>query len=197
MRNSLSRAVSSRPLLSRLALGGGAAVAALALAVPAAAPANAQVVKAASHGDTRVAIAKPVYKLLTSSGISVAPRGKATAGAFHGTVAAKFPITAIRHQDRVFWHKGGLHFSTSDVYINTGRFRVSTISGEVSGRVSGSEIGHAGRVVLFTLAPTDRPRLGDAKLELTKGAAKAFDATFGVNAFHGGDTFGYATVSPR
>jgi hypothetical protein len=183
--------------LSRWALSGGAAVAALGLALPTAPVANADNSAAATHGNTRVAIARPVYKLLGSAGITVEPTGAATARAFRGTVAAKFPITKIRQHQQLFLHKGGLRFSTGDVSIRTRRFTVSTAKHRVTGLVNGSEIGNAGRVVLFTLHATDRPRLGDVKLELTRGAARALDVTFGVHAFSKGDTFGYATVRPR
>jgi hypothetical protein len=189
--------ISMRSQFSRWALTGTAAVASLVLAVPTSSAAPTHDTAARHHGYTRVAIAPPVYKLLTSSGIQVAPRGAATAAPFRNTVAATFPITKIRHHQKVFLHKGGLRFSAGNVSINVGRFTVSTITNRVTGRVSGSEVGDAGRVALFRIKATNRPRLGDVKLNLTKVAAHAINATFGVHAFSKGDTFGYATVNPR
>ena len=88
--------------LSRWALTGGAAVAALGMTLPAAPLATAQDAAAATHGNTRVAVARPVVELLTSAGITVAPTGAATAAAFRGTVAAKFPddLGVRNHDDR-------------------------------------------------------------------------------------------------
>jgi hypothetical protein len=183
--------------ISRLALTGAAAVAAVTLTVPAASGSVAHDSAVQSSGHTRVVIAKPVNRLLTSAGITVAPTGAATARPYRHTVAASFPITDIRSSKTVFLHKGGLRFSSGTVAVKAARFTVSLAKMRVTGRVSGSELGNVGRVVLFTLHRTDRPRLGDAKLELTKTAAKAFNATFSVHAFSKGDTFGYATVSPR
>lgn len=180
----------------RSAQAGAVALATLALAVPSALPATAQNLAAPHHGHTRVAIAPPLAKLLRGAGIQVAPRGAATAATFRNTVAAKFPITSIRKHQLVFTHKGGLRFSAGKVSISTGRFRVSLIKNRVSGRVTGSKVGDAGRVVLFTWHKTNRPKLGDVRLELTKGAAGAFDATLDVTAFSKGDTFGYASVNP-
>ena len=142
-------------------------------------------------------IAKPVNRLLNGAGIKVAPTGAATARPYRHTVAASFPITKIQDHQMVFLHKGGLRFSAGAASITTARFTVSVPKLRVTGLVSGSKVGRVGRVALFTLHRTDRPRLGDAKLELTGAAAKAFNATFGVKAFSRGDTFGYATVSPR
>jgi len=183
--------------MSRVAKAGGVAVASLALAVPAATTATAQNDAASSMGNTRVAINPPVYRLLADSGIMVRPRGMATAAPFRNTVAAKFPIYDIRNGGKLILHKGGLKFYTHDVDINTGRFRISLVKNHVTGAVSGSEVGHVGRVVLFKLAKSHRPRLGDVKLTLTRVAAGAFNATFGVKAFSKGDNFGFASVNPR
>jgi hypothetical protein len=183
--------------IPRLAVTGAAAVAALSLTVPAAPASTAYDSAVQSSGHTRVVIAKPVNRLLNEAGIKVAPTGAATARPYRHTVAAFFPITKIRNSMKVFLHKGGLRFSAGDVSIKTARFTVSLPKLRVTGRVTGSEVGRVGRVVLFTIHRTDRPRLGDVKLELTKPAAQAFNTTFSVKAFSKGDTFGYATVSPR
>jgi hypothetical protein len=183
--------------ISRLALSGAAALTAVTLTVPTASATSTYDGHARNYGHTRVVVAKPVTKLLTGAGIKVAPTGAATARPYRHTVAASFPIRKIRDHKMVFLHRGGLRFSGGGASITTARFTVSLPKLRVTGRVSGSKLGQVGRVVLFTLHKTDRPRLGDAKLELTGTAAKAFNATFGVKAFSKGDTFGYATVSPR
>jgi hypothetical protein len=147
-------------------------------------------------GRTDVVIAPAVYDLIMSAGINVKPTGDATAGAFKGTVRAKFPISGIKQGGDKITHDGGLRFGLDGMRIKTARFTIMPSDGIVTGKASGSEIGRVGRVPLFTLAATSDPDLGAVDLLLTDTAAGAINATFGTD-FAEGDLFGYATPRPK
>lgn len=163
-----------------------------------AAPAQASSSKTyKAGGATQVAVDPAVVELLTSAGIAVAPDAPATAGPFKGTLAASFPITGYRLRNLTITHRGGLTFSAGDRSISVGSFEIELAKLRVTGTASGSVIGDAGRVPLFTLAKSTRRDLGLVTLKLTDTAAGALNATFGVDAFAAGDTFGYATPRPK
>lgn len=148
---------------------------------------------AAHHGSqgkglTRVAIAPPVVKLVTSAGIDVSPVGAAHVKMFRGTVALKFPISDIVGKGTRIKHIGGVKLSTHDSKVVLKRFRVNTSRGIVSANFNNSA-----RVDVFRLANSNSD-LGKVKLRLTRTAAKALNKAFAPGAFSGGDTFGYATV---
>ena len=111
-------------------------------------------------------------------------------------MAAEFPITAIKKGGTVIAHTGGLTFAAGSSRLSAKNFTINTKQAEVSAVVSGSVVGSAGRVALFTLSDSTMPRLGDVNLALTADAADAFNATFGDGAVQEGDVFGYATVKP-
>jgi hypothetical protein len=154
----------------------------------------ASVTGAAAHhggqgkGLTRVAIAPPVVKLVTSAGIAVSPVGAAHLIKFRGTVALKFPISDVVGNGTRIKHTGGVKLSTHDSEVVLKRFRINTSRGIVSANFNNSA-----RVDVFRLAGS-KSDLGKVKLRLTKTAAKALNQAFAPGAFSGGDTFGYATV---
>lgn len=162
-----------------------------------AAPAEAASAKrsATKVGYTRVAVAPAVYDLIGSAGITPAPVGGAKAGAFKGTLAAKFPITGYRLRGLSIRHSGGLNLSAGAATITVSNFNIDLARLRVSGTVNGT-VGNVGRVDLFKVRFSDRRDLGAVKLTLTKTAADALNATFGVNAFAENATFGYATPKP-
>jgi hypothetical protein len=171
----------------------------LAVALTATGTAASAASAASAGGDlgrTDVVIAPAVLDLIQSAGIDVAPTGAATAGAFMGTVRAKFPIRAIKQAGNKITHDGGLRFSTDDVAIKASQLTILVSEALVTGKARGSEIGAAGRVPLFTLAETTDPDLGAFDLLLTDTAAGAINATFGTS-LAAGDLFGHATPRPN
>ncbi|WP_262849560.1 hypothetical protein [Mumia quercus] len=147
-------------------------------------------------GYTQVVVAPAVYDLIGSAGITPAAVGGAKAFAYKGTLAARFPITGYSVGKLRIKHSGGISLSAGSANITLRRFNIDLGRLRVSGKVTGSAVGNAGRVDLFKIRLTDRPGLGLVKLQLTGTAAGALNATFGVNAFSAGDTFGYATPRP-
>lgn len=167
------------------------------LVVSLAAPAQASSSKTyRASGSTQVVIDPAVAKLITSAGITPSPDAPATAGAFKDTVKASFPITGYRLRNLTIAHRGGLTFSAGGTSISVGNFDIELAKLRVTGTASGTVIGDAGRVPLFTIAKSTRRDLGAVTLKLTDTAAGALNATFGVQAFKAGDTFGYATPRP-
>ncbi|MBA4609581.1 hypothetical protein H1W00_13930 [Aeromicrobium sp. Marseille-Q0843] len=146
-------------------------------------------------GYTRVAVAPAVYELIGSAGITPAPVQGAKAGAYKGTLAAKFPITGYSLKGLRIKHSGGLNLSAGASTITVSDFNIDLARLRVSGNVSGT-VGNVGRVDLFKIRKSDRRDLGAVKLTLTDTAAGALNATFGVNAFAEDATFGYATPKP-
>ncbi|GAA3541238.1 hypothetical protein [Aeromicrobium flavum] len=146
-------------------------------------------------GYTQVAVAPAVYELIGSAGITPAPTGGAKAGAFKGTLAAKFPITGYSLKGLRIKHSGGLNLSAGAATITVSDFNIDLARLRVSGNVNGT-VGNVGRVDLFKVRLSDRRDLGAVKLTLTKTAADALNATFGVDAFAENATFGYATPKP-
>lgn len=146
-------------------------------------------------GYTQVAVAPAVYELIGSAGITPAPVQGAKAGAFKGTLAAKFPITGYKLKGLQIRHSGGLNLSAGASTITVSDFNIDLARLRVSGNVSGT-VGNVGRVDLFKVRASDRRDLGAVKLTLTATAAGALNATFGVDAFTENATFGYATPKP-
>ncbi|MGH1565233.1 hypothetical protein [Mumia sp. DW29H23] len=164
------------------------------VAVGAAAPAQAE----SRHkvGYTQVVVAPDVYDLVAGAGITPAAVGGAKAFAYKGTLAARFPIRGYSLKKLRIKHSGGISLTAGSASITLRRFTIDLRRLKVTGKVSGSAVGNAGRVDLFTIRRSDRRDLGLVSLRLTAVAAGALNATFGVSAFSAGDTFGYATPRP-
>lgn len=152
--------------------------------------------QATSRGFTQVAVAPAVYQLIGSAGITPSPVAPATAFPYRGTLAARFPITGLSFPLTID-HTGGISLAAGEVDITLSSFDIELARVKVSADVSGSVVGDVGRADLFTLGFSDNPSLGLLSLHLTATAAGALNATFGVDAFGAGDTFGYANVVPR
>lgn len=174
----------------------------LALAGPASAsPVRSAAAPAAAsatttRGYTAVTIDPAVYALVASAGIAPKATGPATAAAYKGTLQARFPIVGYRLHDLRIKHSGGISLTKGSATINIRQLYIDLGRLSVSGVVNGSATGKAGRVDLFTVGLSARPDLGLVGLTLTATAADALNATFGVTAFHAGDSFGYATPRP-
>lgn len=147
-------------------------------------------------GYTQVIVAPEVYKLVTDAGVTPAAIKPATATPTRGTVAARFPISSVNLPKLRIKHKGGIKLSAGSARISLRNFTIDVSKLRISGTVSGSAV-NAPRALLFTLERSDRPQFGSLKLVLTKTAANALNATFGVDAFTQGATFGYASVRPK
>ncbi len=185
MQRSLARIFAAG--VSALALVGG-----LALTAPA----------SASHSDrrglgfTQVVVAPEVYELIAGAGITPEPIAPGIAFPYLDTLATRYPITGYSIANLRIKHAGGVNLSADGSDISLENFWIDLGRLRVSGEVSGSVVGDVGRVDLFKMRLTDRVRYGLVKLKLTGTAAGALNATFGVDAFARGDTFGYATPRP-
>lgn len=172
------------------------AVLAAGMSTALASPAQAKAKSSTKVGYTQVVVDPAVYDLVAGAGITPAPTAGAKAGAFKDTIAARFPISGYRLGKLRIKHTGGLNLSAgsaatitvSDFNIDLGRLRVS-------GKVSGT-VGNVGRVDLFKVRASNRLGYGIVRLTLTKTAADALNATFGVDDFAENATFGYATPKP-
>lgn len=164
----------------------------LGLVATAIQPASA---RGAQVGYTQVTVAPDVYALVASAGITPAPIGGAKAFPVGNTLAARFPITGYSLSGLRIKHSGGISLTAGSATISLSDFYIDLARLKVSGVVSGS-VGDVGRVDLFNVRLSDRYDLGLVRLTLTDAAAGALNATFGVNAFAGGATFGYATPRP-
>ena len=148
------------------------------------------------EGTTRVAVAPSVVKKLDRLGLEAAPTKYSTAVPFEGTVAFRFPITAVKNHGQTIKHRGGARISSPHDSIALKRFTIKVRKGKVGAAVvvNGERVG---RTDVFNLRPSNRPALGDVRLSLTHAAASAINSTFGAPAFEAGDTFGFATVKLR
>lgn len=178
----------------RLAMTTVATVTALSLAVLVPAPAQASA--EAREGTTRVAVAPAVVRKLDRLGLAATPTKGADAISYEGTVAFRFPITDIANRGKTIKHVGGVKISSGHEYITVKRFTIKLRQGKVAATVvaNGDTVG---RVDVFNLRGSNRPRLGDVRLTLTGPAARAINQTFGAPAFDRNDNFGFATVITR
>lgn len=136
---------------------------------------------------TRVALRPAVAKALTANDITATPINGAQAKAFRGTVALEFDITGT--PGPVIRHSGGVVLKSHTGRLSLRRLWVNTNKGTVTALVNGSD-----RLKVFRLkAPSQRPKLGQLRLQLTPVAAGALNATFGTD-FERKDTFGFASV---
>lgn len=170
------------------AFTGIAVVAALAL-TGLAAPASAQ---QADKGNTRVAVAPRVAKIVTNAGIEVNTFGGAKAFGYEGTLAVRFPISGTAGGGDRIKHVGGIRLSAGHASIKLSRFRINLDEGMVSARVNGDA-----RAKVFKIAKSNRPMLGKVRLVFNKTSAGALNATFGVHVFKAGNNFGFATVNAK
>ena len=148
------------------------------------------------EGTTRVAVAPAVVRKLDRLGLEAAPTKYSTAAPFQGTVAFRFPVTAVASNGKVIKHRGGARVSSPHDSIALKRFTIKLRQGKVGAAVvvNGERVG---RAEVFNLRPSRRPALGDVRLTLTHAAARAVNSTFGAPAFEASDTFGFATVKLR
>jgi hypothetical protein len=145
------------------------------------------------EGTTRVAVAPAVVKKLDRLGLEAAPTRHSTLVPFKGTVAFRFPVTAVENNGNIIRHIGGARVSSSHDSITLKRFTIKLRTGKVGAAVvvNGDRVGRAD---VFNIRPSGRPALGDVRLTLTHAATNAVNSTFGAPAFEAGDTFGFATV---
>ncbi len=178
------------PVLRRLAVTSTVALGLVAsgLGAPSA---NASSAAEAGNGATRVAVAPRVAKIITSAGIAATPVGDAKAFGFQGTVALRFPITAVSADGKRISHSGGVKLAAGHAQIVLQRFRVNLKQGYVSAVVN-----HGDRLAVFNLADSNRSRLGPVRLTFNEASASAVNSTFGVGVFKAGQNFGFAKVNP-
>lgn len=153
--------------------------------------ATAQTKSGTKTGYTQVVVDPAVYAVIAGAGITPAPIGGAKAFAYGDTLAARFPITGYALRNLSIKHSGGISLTAGSASISLSDFSIDLGRGKVSGVVPG-----VGRVDLFSIGFSSKPRLGLVSLRLTGTAAGALNSTFGVQAFAAGDTFGYATPKP-
>jgi hypothetical protein len=146
-------------------------------------------------GYTQVVVAPEVYDLVAGAGITPAPIAPGIAFPYLDTLGTRYAITGFNLANLRIKHAGGVDLSAPGANISLENFWIDLGRLRVSGEVSGT-IGEVGRVDLFKIRLSDRLQYGLVKLKLTNTAAGALNATFGVEAFSGGDTFGYATPRP-
>jgi hypothetical protein len=187
------------------------------------------------RGWTTVALDPGTAGVLSDNGVTVAPVGRAKAGAS----GISFPITRgkVRTANLAGWigHRGGLSLSVETVQqqktapptthnpappatttepkapvevsttkVTLKRFLINTKTGKLTGAVyvNGER---AGRLPLFALGVDNVQtvqtkrflRVTDVDLSLTKEAADALNASFGVNLFAEGLPVGTAKVRSR
>ena len=76
------------------------------------------------EGTTRVAVAPAVVRTLDRLGLEAAPTKYSTAVPFKGTVAFRFPVTAVERNGQVIKHRGGARVSSSHDSIALKRFTI-------------------------------------------------------------------------
>ena len=142
-----------------------------------------------NNGNTRVAVAPRLVKVITAAGITASPTGPAKAFMFEGTLALRFPISNFAgHGNRVL-HLGGVDLAAGSTDIKLSRFRVNLSKSIVSAKINGDS-----RAPLFDIVASHRAKLGAVRLTMNATAAGALNKTFGVHAFSKGQNFGFATV---
>lgn len=184
--------MSASPLIRRAAPPVGVLAVLLALA-PAASAARVDL----AGGDTNVRVDRGTLSAVTGAGIAIAPTGAAkTSGR-----RVRFPITGGRLDPAAgagtVNHRGGLRFSRSGRSLELTRFRIqgrflSALAGGDRVRILRLRAGAA--VVRRTATTTT---VSGVRLELTRAAARALNATLGTSVFARGTVLGTARVHAR
>lgn len=189
---------STRRIRARAVVAG----AVVAVTAVAAAPASAGTpVELAPAGGTTLRLDAGVAKALKGLGVSVAPTGRAKAGA--GGVT--FPITAGRIDPAsaagYIKHAGGLRLSAGKVKVTLSDYNVvvggrTTLSAKVNGGARAQLL-----VPGLTAAKITRPGLGTTvsgvALTLSKAGARALNSIFHVKAFKTGLKLGTLTIKAQ
>lgn len=182
------------------------ALAALALVTAALVPAFAgakssgKTLTLKASGDTTLKVDKGTAAALTSLGVAVAPISPSTAG----SKGAKFPITGGKVNSKTLAgnikHSGGLRFSAGSTIVDLKNFTIN-----IDSRPDlVASVGDA-RVSILSLdlsklkntSSGKNIKLSGVKGSLTKAAADALNAAFGVTAFKKGLVLGVATVNAK
>ncbi len=183
-------------VLAALAL----ATAALVPALAGAAKSSGTTLKLKASGDTTLKLDKGTASALTSLGVSVAPISPSTAG----SKGVKFPITGGHVNSKTLAgairHSGGLRLSAGSTVVDLKNFTINIDKKpDLVASVGGA------RVSILTLdlsklkntSSGSNIKLSGVKGSLTKAAADALNAAFGVTAFKKGLVLGTATVSAK
>ena len=165
-----------------------------ALIAAASLPASASTTHAGSSGHvqrgyTKVVVAPSTLAALVSLGVApgvVAPGTVAKAD----PLSLHFPITGYgAHKTKIF-HSGGVTLTAGATTVTITDLTIDLARLRVSGDVAG-----IGRADLFKIRAS-HSRYGAVRLVLTKTAADALNAAFGVSALSENMLFGYATPRP-
>lgn len=181
-------------------------LAALALATAALVPAFAgakssgKTLTLKASGDTTLKLDKGTAAALTSLGVAVAPIDPSTAG----SKGVKFPITGGKVNSKTLAgnikHSGGLRLSAGATVVDLKNFTINIDSKPDLVATVGDA-----RVSILTLdlsklknnSSGKNIKLSGVKGSLTKAAADALNAAFGVTAFKKGLVLGVATVNAK
>jgi hypothetical protein len=149
-------------------------------------------------GETRLALDPAAGAALASLGVDVGPIAPASAGA-DGSLAFPIDSGSVRTRDLAGFvvHDGGIRLSAGGTELRLTRFVIDTFRGVLTAKP-----GTGKRIDLLRLdlsAPQvavdgDRVTVGNVPASLTRTAAAALNATFGVTAFTEGLRLGVATV---
>jgi hypothetical protein len=184
--------LSASPLIRRVVPPVGVLALLLALA-PAASAAQVDL----AGGDTNVRVDRGTLSAVTGAGIAIAPTGAAKATGRQ----VRFPIRGGRLDPAAgagtVNHRGGLRFSRGGRSLELTRFRIqgrflSALAGGHRVRILRLRAGTA--VVRRTATTTT---VSGVRLELTRAAARALNATLGTNLFARGIVLGTARVHAR
>lgn len=153
-----------------------------------------------ASGDTTLKLDKGTAGALTSLGVAVAPISPSTAG----SKGVKFPITGGKVNSKTLAgnikHSGGLRFSAGSTIVDLKNFTINIDSKPDLVATVGDA-----RVSILTLdlsklkntSSGKNIKLSGVKGSLTKAAADALNAAFGVTAFKKGLVLGTATVNAK
>ena len=156
--------------------------------------------KLKASGGTTLKLDKGTAGALTSLGVAVAPISPATAG----SKGVTFPITGGKVNSKTLAgnlkHSGGLRFSAGSTIVDLKDFTINIDSKPDLVATVGDA-----RVSILTLdlsklknnSSGKNIRLSGVKGSLTKAAADALNAAFGVTAFKKGLVLGTATVNAK
>ncbi|MGH2959072.1 MAG: HtaA domain-containing protein [Solirubrobacterales bacterium] len=153
-----------------------------------------------AKGETTLKLYKGAAAALTSLGVTVAPISPSTAGA----KGVKFPITGGKVNSKTLAgkikHSGGLRFSAGATIVDLKNFTINIDKKPDLVATVGSDRVSILSLDLSKLKNTSSGKnikLSGVKGSLTKAAADALNAAFGVTAFEKGLVLGVATVNAK
>ncbi len=145
---------------------------------------------------TRVAVAPAFFQKLQNNRIAPSPTDPATLFVYEGTPAFRFPVVEASENDLRLEHVGGINFARGDASVTIKALVIRSRMGKVTAKIVINDQ-RPFRDAVFNIRKSNRPKLGDVRLVLTRGSANGLNFIFDTKNFDAYENLGFASVVRR